>query len=459
VSVAADQASMREARHHRSEQSGNLDLIDLVASAHRARLDFTLIERPSEGLALAGIGTAFELLSTRSGAATRDSSGRWLDAETASSPVLAAGRLWRRLAERLRPDDAFGPVALGGFAFDTSRDPVGPWRGFPRLRFRVPRLALSRTRDGLVSWGDRSLLDLDPFETPPPTRSAAMRSVPGVADWVASVSESTKRLRAGEADKVVLAQQAVISPVSVWQATSVARALRDAFPTCLTYVVSGREGSVLVGASPELLIRLRGDLLTSQPLAGSVPRGRTALEDGELAARLLTDSKLRFEHLVTVNGIVAGVAPFVSTLSVAKAEVLALPNVQHLATTVTGRLLEPSAGLLTLAAALHPSPAVGGAPTASALRLISELEGLERGWYAGAVGWIDAHANGELAIALRCGLLGDDAAHLYAGAGITAESDPKEELAEVELKLQPLARTLAKHGRLKPSRDATNGLA
>jgi isochorismate synthase len=226
-------------------------------------------------------------------------------------------------------------------------------------------------------------------------------------------------------------------------AGAVARALRSAYPACFTYLVGGADGTAFAGASPELLLRRAGRLVTSQPMAGSTARGEDDVQDEALARRLLASAKDGAEHRVTAEHVAAALADVCASVELGEPEIVRFTNIQHLATTVRGVLREPPATLLELAAVLHPTPAINGAPAAAARRLIAELEQMERGWYAGAVGWTDGRGDGELAVAIRGGLLCEDGARLYAGNGMMPDSDPATELAETQLKLKALLGALA----------------
>src|SRR5262249_41159601 len=179
-------------------------------------------------------------------------------------------------------------------------------------------------------------------------------------------------------------------------------------------------------------------VVTSQPMAGSTARGANEAEDDALAARLAASAKDTAEHQVTARHVAGALAAACHSVRVTGPEIVRFTNIQHLATTVRGELREPAPSVLDLAACLHPTPAINGAPPADARRLIAELEGMERGWYAGAVGWMDGRGDGELAVAIRCGLLYEDGARLYAGNGMMPDSDPAAELEETRLKLRVL---------------------
>jgi isochorismate synthase len=206
--------------------------------------------------------------------------------------------------------------------------------------------------------------------------------------------------------------------------------------------VTGADGTAFAGASPELLVRRSGGRAFSQPMAGSVARGANEADDDRLARELVESAKDNAEHRIASKFVVEALRKFSRTVEAREPEVVRFTNIQHLATTITAELAKPAVEALDLAAALHPTPAVGGWPRPAAEALIDELEGLERGWYAGAVGWTDGQGDGEFAVALRCGLLWEDGARLYAGVGVMPDSDPARELEETELKFKALLMAL-----------------
>jgi isochorismate synthase len=260
--------------------------------------------------------------------------------------------------------------------------------------------------------------------------------------WTAAVEIAAARLRAGAAEKVVLAREVLARGDGVVSAAMVARSLRAAYPSCFTYLIAGADGTAFAGASPELLVRRSGDRAFAQPMAGSVARGATDAEDERLARQLEDSAKDAVEHRVVSEFVVDALRPFARSVVARPPEVVRFTNIQHLATSVTAELTHPPAGALDLAAALHPTPAVGGWPREAADELIDELEDMERGWYAGAVGWIDGKGDGEFAVALRCGLLWEDGARLYAGVGVMPDSNAARELEETELKFNALLTAL-----------------
>jgi salicylate biosynthesis isochorismate synthase/menaquinone-specific isochorismate synthase len=430
------------------ELDGTPDLVELAGAARDAGHEVMLLERPMpDAVSVAAIGRRYDLVSSPEGVTLEDARGRQLDREPGTHRLLAAGRLWRRFAAhsgqvRAGPPGT-GLVAVGGFAFNPEREPGEPWCGFPALLFRVPALAVTRVRGRTFATGDLSLLDLPPAYRGAPARRLEVEPALPEERWLAAVADAGRRLRAGEAEKVVLAREVVARGDGVVAAGGVVRALRGAYPACFTYLVTGADGTAFAGASPELLVRRSGLTATCEPMAGSVARGQDDEEDEMLATRMVESAKDEAEHRVTAEAVAAALRPLCTSVERRGPEVVRFTNIQHLATTVRARLREPAPNLLELAAALHPTPAVNGMPPPAACRLIAELEGMERGWYAGAVGWLDGRGDGELAVAIRCGLLWQDGARLYAGVGVMPGSDPRLELRETELKLKALLGALS----------------
>jgi salicylate biosynthesis isochorismate synthase/menaquinone-specific isochorismate synthase len=419
------------------------DLIDLVSAARDSGHEVLLIERPMpDAVSVAALGKAFDLIAAVGGVALEDAAGRVVDFEPGANRLLAASRLWGRFCESV-----VGPIAVGGFAYRPDREPAGAWSGFPALLLRVPALAVTRVRGRTYATAmtpdAEALLELSATAAgAQPARRLEVSPVRNPVAWTAAVGTASARLRAGDAQKVVLAREVLARGDGVVSAAMVARSLRAAYPSCFTYLMTGADGTAFAGASPELLIRRSGDRAFAQPMAGSVARGATDAEDERLARELEDSAKDAVEHRIVSEFVVEALRPFAKSVSARPPEVVRFTNIQHLATSVNAELTHPPAGALELAAALHPTPAVGGWPREAADALIDELEGMERGWYAGAVGWIDGRGDGEFAVALRCGLLWEDGARLYAGVGVMPDSDPARELAETELKFKALLTAL-----------------
>jgi menaquinone-specific isochorismate synthase len=254
--------------------------------------------------------------------------------------------------------------------------------------------------------------------------------------WQRSVSDAVERIGRGEVDKVVLARDIVATSTKELDTRSILNRLAGRYGECWAFLVDG-----MIGATPELLVRRRGDMVTSRVLAGTVRRGKDHDTDANLAEALLASDKDQEEHEYAVSSVAQALATHCTDLSVPdEPRLLRLANVQHLATDINGRLAD-EVPVLSLAASLHPTAAVCGTPTERAAKVISALEGMDRGRYAGPVGWMDSHFDGELGIALRCGEIDGDDPHrirLFAGCGIVAGSDPVSELAESNAKLEPM---------------------
>ena len=426
------------------------DLVDLVSAARDAGHEVLLIERPMpDAVSVAALGRVYDIVAAPGGVAVEAASGDVVDFEPGDDRLQAAARLWRRLRESIAPVGPIGtgPIAVGGFAYRPDRDPGGPWSGFPAVLLRVPALAVTRVRGRTFATAAgaaaEELLQLAPSGVrAPAARRLEVTSVRNPVAWTAAVETAAKRLRAGDAAKVVLAREVVARGDGVVSAGMVVRSLRAAYPSCFIYLVTGADGTAFAGASPELLIRRSGGRAQAQPMAGSVARGANEAEDDRLARQLVASVKDNAEHRLVSDFVVDALRKFSRTVEAREPEVVRFTNIQHLATTITAELTPPAAEALDLAAALHPTPAVGGWPRAAAEALIDELEGLERGWYAGAVGWTDGQGDGEFAVALRCGLLWEDGARLYAGVGVMPDSDPARELEETELKFKALLMAL-----------------
>ena len=346
-----------------------------------------------------------------------------------------AQRWWSAWCADAEVDDTValpgtGAVAFGSFGFDPESS-TGV--------LVVPRVVLGRR--GGQAW-------ITEVGTKDPRRSLPPVAVPeaptGVRwsqgslspiDWEGAVAEVVERIKAGDVDKVVLARDIIAEVDGPLDLRYLLMRLADSYPSTWTFCVDG-----LVGATPELLVRRTGDLVTSRVLAGTVKRRGDEDVDASLARKLLGSDKDLEEHEYAVRSVARALANHCTDLDVPeRPSVLTLPNVQHLATDVTGRLAD-HASVLALAASLHPTAAVCGTPTERAMTLIRELEGMDRGRYAGPVGWIDAHGDGEFGIALRCAEVDaeNSTVRAFAGCGIVAGSDPASELAETQAKLMPI---------------------
>ena len=269
-----------------------------------------------------------------------------------------------------------------------------------------------------------------------PFARAQLQEVPDAGTYADRVATVVEGIRAGELRKVVLARTIEVTAGRRLDARRLAHRLRAVNPDAYTFAAPTSTG-MLVGASPELLVSRFGREVRSNPLAGSAPRSGDPTEDRGNAERLRSSAKDHEEHAIVVEAIAQTLGPLCRDLSWDPEPVLLeTPNVWHLSTRFRGLLREPMPSALELALALHPTPAIGGEPRAAALEVIEELEGFDRGMYAGPVGWTDASGDGEWAIALRCAELRGERAILYAGAGIVAGSEPTAELDETDRKFR-----------------------
>ncbi|MFF1546442.1 isochorismate synthase DhbC [Streptomyces sp. NPDC058291] len=321
-------------------------------------------------------------------------------------------------AARLAGEPA--PVAIGAIPFDDSAPAA---LVVPTVLHRAPALAA----DPLIA-----------FPAPRPEPLAwTVRPVPEPERYGAAVAAAVQRMRAAEFDKVVLARAL---DLTCGQAPDVCAMLQRLARRDLggyTFAVPTPAGGTLLGASPELLVSRRGAALVANPLAGSTPRSDDLAEDVRRAAALLESVKDLHEHAVVVDAMRTALAPYCTEIHVPERPSLAkTATMWHLSTTITGTLADPSVSALELACAVHPTPAVCGAPTAHARRVIGELEPFDRGLYTGIVGWGDAEGDGEWVVTIRCAEASERGLRLFAGAGVVASSDPAAETAETGAKFR-----------------------
>jgi menaquinone-specific isochorismate synthase len=369
---------------------------------------------------------------------------------------------WRELAAAAVCDEG-GPVAVGGFAFDARGGRSPHWAGFDPASLQVPAVAIARRAERVsLTLAAVAAPDDEPDELAErlAARAAALRSAPlplldpdpvgrcrvvsamAPEHYVSAVARGVERIRAGDLDKVVLAREVQVHAPRRHDAAAVLAVLREGFPSCLVFCV-GRGESAFLAASPELLVRRDGLRAGTLALAGSARRSADPAVDDHLGEQLLRSDKDREEQAIVTRRIVRALRPVSVWVAAAEDPVIVrMANIQHLATPIRAQLARP-VGAVELAGLLHPTPAVGGEPFAAAAPLIPALEGLDRGWYAGPVGWTDVNEDGEFCVALRCALLTGPVARCYAGVGVVRDSDPAAELAETEVKLQALLPVLA----------------
>lgn len=360
------------------------------------------------------------------------------------------------------------PFLVGGAAFMAPGDRHGAWSGWPDAALWVPRWVVARrgTRCVKVSHlvvcpsdrpamlaqrmaAERRRLDdwlTDervpeqggwPWAATDSADDTAQEFEELQADWCSRVLAARRAIRDGRLEKVVLARAAIARPTAGRRLAPLETlvALQRHNPQAFSFLLHNERGAVFVGATPEMLARKQGERLETEALAGTAARSAESNEDARLAAALCASPKEQQEHAIVVERVVEALDALGATVARdAEPQIVRLPRVQHLRTRIQARL--PSVvGLLDAVAALHPTPAVGGSPKQAARDWQSHHEQLDRGWYGGPIGWLDAEGNGVFAVAIRSALILPRRALLFAGAGIVADSDPQREWAETELKL------------------------
>lgn len=346
---------------------------------------------------------------------------------------------WHQQLEKLAISDSVhasgtGPILFTSFSFDPDEDSilvipsvvVGMRNGSSWITWigdqAQPKLSenTQNLEDAEYNWGDGSL---------------------SPAEWQIRVSKAITKIEGSDLDKVVLARDLKINSHRTIDPRKILRNLSADYPSTWIFAVDG-----LIGATPELLLRLSRGMVTSRVLAGTISKTGDDEKDLALAASLARSSKDLEEHSYAVQSVADALDTFCTSTNVPESPfVLHLANVMHLATDVTGALVESkkSVDAFTILEKLHPSAAVCGTPTEVAARLIKEIEGMSRGRYAGPVGWLDARGDGELGIALRCGQITDNEIRIFAGCGIVAGSSPEKELSESNAKFAPMRNALS----------------
>ncbi len=428
----------------------DVDPASVVCASRRAEEPWFVFEQPDRGgSALAALGQV----------ACLEDSG--------PDRFAAVADRWRVLSAAAVTDPpgdpgGGGPVAVGGFAFEAGGGSSHTWGGFEPASLVVPEVALVREQRGgqsvvrltlaaLAQPDDTSeellaalsgrLEELSmsplPLLDPAPTGRFQVSSGMPPEHYEAAVGRAVEMIRAGRIQKIVLAREVQVHAPGDYDPAALFGVLRDAFPSCFVFCV-GRGDATLIAASPELLVRREGQRVSTIALAGSTRRSADPAVDAHLGERLMRDESYREEHAIVARRIERTLNRYAIWVAAAPEPTLVrIANIQHLATPIRAQLAAPVEAI-ELVGLLHPTPAIGGEPAAPALELIPALEGLDRGWYTGPVGWTDATGDGEFCVALRCALLRGNVARCYAGNGIVRGSDPGTELVETETKLQAL---------------------
>ena len=326
-----------------------------------------------------------------------------------------------------------GPVLFTSFSFDRNEESFA----------FIPKVIVGKRGDkSWITWVGESPQPSLTEKSPVFSSQEFSWSVGTLTEeqWKKRVAQAIEKIESGSVEKVVLARDLIASSHAPIDARPILRTLAENYPSTWVFSVAG-----LIGATPELLLRLSRGMVTSRVLAGTIPKTGDDSKDLALAGSLARSSKDLEEHEFAVRSVADALEPFCSSTNVPDAPfVLHLANVMHLATDVTGALIESKKNIdvFSLLKNLHPSAAVCGTPRNKAFDVIEEIEGMNRGRYAGPVGWVDARGDGELGIALRSGQIDQKKIRIFAGCGIVAGSDPDIEVAESNAKFAAMRSAL-----------------
>ena len=341
-------------------------------------------------------------------------------------------------------------TVLTGFSFHADGPRTEPWDGFNSLDAVIPEILMTDSAEGRrlsvtaqpgratselidVLAGLASPADPTPFDS----GGHSLASHPPPPEWRTEVEEAVAAIAEGAFSKVVLSRSVVVTTEAAPKPFELVHRLRNAYPQCYVFVWQSGEAA-FIGATPELLVEKAGDTIRLNPLAGTARRGEGEIDDRDVGETLLRSAKDRTEHSLVVDDIAGILESLGADVTVPQRPSLRrMATVQHLSTEITGTV-DPTTHPLDLVAALHPTPAVGGSPRQEALAFLDKVEGIDRGWYTGGIGWYTPGGDALFAVPLRCALIRGNVSHLHAGAGIVVGSDPDSELDETRLKFRPM---------------------
>jgi menaquinone-specific isochorismate synthase len=399
-----------------------------------------------EDFTMVGVGTASKLFATNE--------RRFKEVQSLWNEIREHAVIYNRYGEK-----GTGIVAIGGFSFDPQQRGSSPWEAFPDSQMTIPAYLLTNkngqsflTTNVLIFPEDHQqqivnqiadhhdkILNYSQRDLRLPERTDAVEDSP--EEWKRSVKAATDDIKKGLLEKVVLARELRVSFQEPVQIAAVIQALAETQDNSYIFAFES-EGEYFVGATPERLAKVEKRELVSTCLAGTVPRGRTEAEDHHLGQGLLNDPKNRSEHQFVVEMIRGAVEACSTDVHIPEEPVLyPLRNLQHLYTPVRATL-DAGYTILDVIERLHPTPALGGMPQQESVEYIRHHETLNRGWYAGPIGWFDDHNNGEFAVAIRSALIQHESASLFAGCGVVEDSDPEAEYEETAVKLKPMLSVL-----------------
>ena len=403
---------------------------------------------PAKNITIIGLGNVKKLQAAPTADRYREVESSWIELQDAS------------VQTGVTDVDATGPLLFGGFSFDYETNSARLWNQFGDNLFYIPSFMLSivegkayLTTNLLCSPEDSETLFIDMInereaflveslsahEAPANTFIEQKEVRP--EEWKQTVAQAVEELKTTDLDKIVLARELRLVFERSIDSGNVLEKLMSEQP--LSYIFSLEAGSdCFVGATPERLIKKQGHEVFSTCLAGSMARGKTEEEDARLGDELLHDEKNRQEHQYVVSMISDAFERVCDKVFVPQEpELMKNRHIQHLFTPVQG-ICKDDATIFEFVENLHPTPAMGGLPKEKAVCRIREIEGLERGFYAGPLGWVDTYGNGEFAVGIRSALLQDNEASLFAGCGVVEDSTPESEYKETGIKFNPMLSAL-----------------
>ncbi|WP_042474379.1 isochorismate synthase [Bacillus ndiopicus] len=369
---------------------------------------------------------------------------------------------WKQLTKNIVTEEELQPILFGGFTFDPENKIAGEWIDFPESYFTVATFQLMIRNDKayvsvhLITDGENAALQFEELRKQRDhlIHAAQVKEVktygkpqitsysePYKDAYLQSIDIVTAKIKAQEADKVVIARSLALQFEEAVSSPQILSHVVNEQPESYLFGVE-HANMLFFGASPERLVKVENGRAYSSCVAGSIKRGATAEEDQALGNSLLQDNKNRGEHHYVVEMITETFEKNCTAVKVPKQpKLLKIRDIQHLYTPVEGQLVE-GATILQLVKDLHPTPALGGVPRNDSMKIIRESEPMNRGLYAAPIGWLDADGNGEFAVAIRSAALLGNAAYLYAGGGIVADSEAQSEYEETLVKFRPMLRAL-----------------
>ncbi|MFS0822299.1 isochorismate synthase [Bacillus sp. 1P02SD] len=423
----------------------NIDPLLFFAAGKRTPFDTrSFWSNPTNDTVIVGLGEAYTISDNES-----------------TERFEAIENQWKRLVQHSIIIDDFapystGPILMGGFSFDPLKKRTELWDHFDDAKFVLPVIMLSYYKGSTylttnvicepngtsLSGSDLEQLEVlleESYEYQKNNSFTKEEIQP--QEWMDSVRNATKKVQNGEVEKVVLAREIKLHFDDPIEADAVLARLKEEQPMSYLFAIE-YQNSCFIGASPERLIKKKGEEFLTTCLAGSIRRGKTPSEDKQLENELLHDPKNLHEHDVVVQMIKNAMKESCSSItSPTQPGILKMRDIQHLYTPVKG-VAKDDVSLLTVVNRLHPTPALGGQPKQKAFEIIRDLEILDRGWYGSPVGWLDTSDNGEFAVAIRSGLLNGNKASLFAGCGIVGDSQPESEYTETMIKFRPMLSAL-----------------